>query len=104
MLKQLFDNLIGNALKYNNKQTPSIKISSEIEKDSLKVKIEDNGIGIPEVKVKDVFKAFLRAHSSKEYKGSRVELATCKKIMDIHSGTISVDSEVGKGSCFVLEF
>ena len=102
LLEQLFQNLINNALKYNENQKPEITIRSEEIRNTIE--IQDNGIGIPENKIQDVFKAFIRAHSASKYEGSGVGLATCKKIMDIHSGTISVSSEVGKGSCFSLCF
>ncbi|MGB1314738.1 MAG: sensor histidine kinase [Chitinophagales bacterium] len=102
LLEQLFKNLINNALKYNEKQIPEINIRKSENKKTIE--IQDNGIGIPENKIKEIFKAFTRAHSASKYEGSGVGLATCKKIMDIHSGTISVSSEVGKGSCFRLEF
>ena len=102
LLQQLFQNLINNALKYNENQKPEITIRSEETKNTIE--IIDNGIGIPENKIQDIFKAFTRAHSASKYEGSGVGLATCKKIMDLHSGTIFVSSEVGKGSCFSLIF
>ncbi len=102
LLEQLFKNLINNALKYNEKQIPEINIRKSVNKKTIE--IQDNGIGIPENKIKEIFKAFTRAHSASKYEGSGVGLATCKKIMDIHSGTISVSSEVGKGSVFKLQF
>ncbi|MGB1314737.1 MAG: sensor histidine kinase [Chitinophagales bacterium] len=100
LLQQLFQNLISNALKYNDTQKPEINISMS---ENI-LEISDNGIGIPANRISEVFKAFTRAHSASKYEGSGVGLATCKKVMDLHSGTISVSSEVGKGSVFKLKF
>ena len=104
LLNQLFNNLINNALKYNDKETPRIEINGNQINQKLQISIKDNGIGIPENKIPEIFNAFTRAHSASKYKGSGVGLAICKKIMDIHSGTIAVSSEVGKGTCFTLVF
>lgn len=102
LLTQLFENILSNALKYNDNEIPEIIIRTAADGNS--VEIVDNGIGIPKKRIHDIFKAFIRLHSSNKYEGSGVGLATCKKIMDIHLGTISVISEEEKGSTFILTF
>ncbi|MGB1019391.1 MAG: sensor histidine kinase, partial [Chitinophagales bacterium] len=102
LLEQLFQNLINNALIYNENQKPEITIRST--KNQNEIEIVDNGIGIPKNRINQIFKAFTRAHSASKYEGSGVGLAICKKIMDIHFGSISVSSEQGKGTCFTLTF
>ncbi len=102
LLEQLFQNLINNALIYNENQKPEITIRST--KNQNEIEIVDNGIGIPKNRINQIFKAFTRAHSASKYGGSGVGLAICKKIMDIHFGSISVSSKQGKGTCFTLTF
>jgi len=101
LLKQLFSNLIGNALKYHSKdRAPKIRISA-LEKDKCwEFKISDNGIGIEEVFREKIFDIFQRLHQREEYEGTGIGLAICKKIIDNFGGEIWVDSEFGKGSNF----
>ena len=100
-VKQLFQNLVFNAIKFRQKDiAPSINISVTAQDDYWKFSIKDNGIGIDPKNQDRVFGMFQRLHSRKEYEGSGIGLAFCKKIVELHQGTIWVESEVGKGSIF----
>ena len=98
-LLQLFLNLISNSLKFNN-HTPHIKISASIEDDEAVIKIKDNGIGMVHGPEGEIFEPFKRLHSKSEYEGTGIGLAICKRIVDVHQGTISVESKVGEGTEF----
>ncbi len=98
-LTQVFENLIGNALKYRSDQPPRISVSAaEADRDWV-FSVEDNGIGIPPEYQAQIFGIFKRLHGD-EYPGTGIGLATCKKIVDRHGGTIWVESEPGKGARF----
>jgi PAS domain S-box-containing protein len=98
-LTQVFENLIGNALKYRSEQTPRISVTAEEGAQDWVFSVEDNGIGIPPEYQAQIFGIFKRLHGD-EYPGTGIGLATCKKIVDRHGGTIWVASELGKGSRF----
>lgn len=100
---QLFQNLIGNAIKYNQNEQPQVKISTQKFATHLNLIVADNGIGIDENYRQKVFELFQRLHSKYEYNGSGIGLSICKKIMDGLEGKIYIqDSELG-GCAFVLE-
>lgn len=101
-LRQLLQNLIGNALKYKRKDTISeLIIRSQLLDDSIvRVEIQDNGIGIKEEHFQNIFVMFKRLHSRDEYEGTGIGLAICKKIVEKHNGTIGVSSTYGEGSTF----
>ena len=99
-LMQLFQNLIGNAVKFCDKKQPEIHISAERKNKEWVFSVKDNGIGIdPEYKER-IFQIFQRLHSRDEYPGTGIGLAVCKRIVERHGGKIWVESEVGKGSTF----
>ncbi|MFM2224722.1 MAG: hypothetical protein RJA07_924 [Bacteroidota bacterium] len=100
-LRLLFQNLIGNSIKYRKSDiSPVIKISSLYEAEHHKFIVKDNGIGFdPKFKEK-IFILFQRLHTPKEYSGTGIGLAHCKKIIDLHNGEIWADSELGMGSSF----
>ena len=101
VLRQLFSNLIGNALKYYSKERqPKIKISSLEKEKYWEFKITDNGIGIEEEFKEQIFIIFQRLHQRDEYEGTGIGLAICKKIVDNFGGKIWVDSRPGEGSSF----
>lgn len=102
-MRQLFQNLIGNALKFHGKD-PHIRIYAEAcWEGTCKIFIEDNGIGFEEKHLDRIFQPFQRLHGrSSPYKGSGVGLAICSKIVDRHNGTITAVSEPGKGSTFII--
>ena len=100
-LKQLFQNLILNAIKFRKKDiAPVITITVTPKKGFWQLSIADNGIGIDPKNQEKVFVMFQRLHSRKEYEGSGIGLAFCKKIVQLHQGTIWLESAVGKGSTF----
>jgi PAS domain S-box-containing protein len=104
-LVQLFQNLIGNAIKYQNRGSPTVHVSAArdgIAKWNFSVK--DNGLGIEPQYFERVFGMFQRLHKREEFTGTGMGLAICKKIVERHGGSISVESQLGQGStfCFVL--
>jgi len=102
-LTQLFFNLISNGLKFNDK-TPVIKVSGEERGDKVFIAVSDNGIGMEREDLQKIFEAFQRLHGKVEYEGTGIGLAIVKKIVDVHQGKIEVNSEVGKGTTFTIEF
>ena len=100
---QLFQNLIGNAIKFRKKEVnPFIKISCKEKELEHIIFIEDNGIGIKKKNKDFVFGAFHRLNSASEYEGTGLGLSICKKIIDNIGGRIWVESEFGKGAIFVF--
>ena len=104
-LLQLFQNLIGNALKYRSDAAPpSIKISSERRGKQWEIRVQDNGIGIEPQYASQVFGLFKRLHAHDKYAGTGIGLAICQKIVERYGGRIWVEAGNGPGSmfCFTL--
>ena len=99
-LVQLIQNLLSNALKFTDSQSPKIKISGFHENGHVKFSVTDNGIGIAETDIHKVFEIFRRLHTKKLYPGTGIGLAICKKIVDRHGGRIWPESNPGKGTTF----
>lgn len=100
-LRQLFQNLISNAIKFRRKDVQPVITVTASEQDSMYLfAVKDNGIGINEKYIPKLFVIFQRLHSDKEYKGTGIGLATCKKIVLLHNGNIWVESKEGEGSTF----
>jgi light-regulated signal transduction histidine kinase (bacteriophytochrome) len=100
-MRQVFQNLITNALKYSKKEIPTeIHITVKDLKDYWQFSVTDNGIGIEKEYHEKIFIIFQRLHTKEEYSGTGIGLAIVKKIIEIQDGKIWVESEKGKGSTF----
>jgi PAS domain S-box-containing protein len=104
-MRQLFQNLISNALKFHNKsEPPKIEIDSMYNENGFwKILIRDNGIGMKEEHIKRIFKPFERLHGTSEFPGTGMGLAICLKIVTRHHGKIVVKSSLGKGTLCIVE-
>jgi PAS domain S-box-containing protein len=104
-MRQLFGNLISNAIKYRSNQKPLIRIySNPLYREKFhEIHVKDNGIGFDEMYLEKIFKPFQRLHGrSSPYKGTGMGLAICTKILEHHGGSITAKSELGKGSTFIV--
>ena len=99
-LIRLFQNLVGNALKFKGSAVPKIQIWAELQGDDWVFAVKDNGIGIAPDYQERIFGMFARLHSRTKYSGTGIGLALCSKIAQRHGGRIWVESEVGSGSTF----
>jgi PAS domain S-box-containing protein len=99
-LHQLFQNVIGNAIKYRGHEPPRVHVTAARESGSWVFSIGDNGIGIAEEYHDHVFGLFKRLHNTVDYSGTGIGLAICKRIVQQYHGRIWVESELGKGSTF----
>jgi signal transduction histidine kinase len=105
-ITQLFQNLISNALKFRNPDvSPLLKIAIKtLDKQRFVIEISDNGIGMEQDLTHKIFNLFERLHNRNDYEGTGIGLATCKKVMEHLGGNITVQSKLGVGSSFFLEF
>lgn len=114
-MHQLFQNLISNALKFNDSPIPIVKIEArepldeetalyhlDNPSDYVAICVHDNGIGFDEKYKEKIFGIFQRLHSTNNYQGTGIGLAICKKIIENHQGFIRGEGQVGKGSTFVI--
>lgn len=115
LIKPLFHNLIGNALKYSKKDTePVIRITSEtsahingkviqgMNPKYCRIYVQDNGIGFDQKYAEEIFGMFKRLHHNSEFEGTGIGLALCKKIVEQHKGYISARSKLNEGSTFII--
>lgn len=112
-MRQLFQNLIGNALKFNRPNVPPVvKISGQIlgggaasveTGATYRLTFEDNGIGFENKNADKIFKVFQRLHGRSEYEGTGIGLAVCRRIAERHSGTIAAQSAPGAGATFIVD-
>lgn len=103
LLGMILQNLVENAIKYNESEVKCIQIDAQKSADDLKITVQDNGIGIPLTQKDRIFEAFQRLHTTHDYQGTGLGLAIAKKIMDLHGGKIWLESQT-VGSKFVLSF
>jgi signal transduction histidine kinase len=99
LLTQLFQNLLGNAMKFRAPGRPSrVRLAAELEDDEWHFRCEDNGIGVEPQYAERVFVIFQRLHSKDQYDGTGIGLALCKKIVEYHGGRIWLDTDRQEGS------
>lgn len=101
-LAQLFQNLVGNAIKFHGSAPPVVRITARREGAMVRFAVADNGIGIDPRFRERIFVIFQRLHTREAYPGTGIGLAVAKKIVERHGGTIEVESAVGAGSTFVF--
>lgn len=112
-MQRLFQNLIGNALKFRGEQPPLVRIKAEPTNGAeifpngeravrVRILVEDNGIGFDEIHLEKIFTPFKRLHSRNEYEGTGIGLTICRKIVERHGGSITAKSRPGEGSTFVI--
>ena len=103
MLRRLFENVLSNALKYTRENIiPEINISAAEKGQMVEITIKDNGIGFEEKLLSKIFTLFQRLHGREKYEGTGLGLAICRKIADMHDGSITATSKVGEGSTFFI--
>ncbi|MGZ3910655.1 MAG: ATP-binding protein [Flavisolibacter sp.] len=103
MIRQLFENIISNAIKYSRSTvTPVVAISCQEKEGNLEIAFKDNGIGFDEQYLPQMFTLFQRLHTRDRYEGTGLGLAICKKITDIHHGRIWAQGKEGEGSIFYI--
>ncbi len=100
---RLFQNLIGNALKFRGGEAPRIKVYGKLDRKRMcEIFVKDNGIGFDPQFAERIFKPFQRLHNRNEYDGTGMGLAICRKIVERHGGSIRAESVQGKGSAFII--
>ena len=99
-LDQVFQNLIGNAVKYRGEAPPRISINAERGPSEWVFSVKDNGIGIDSQYKEQIFGVFKRLHTAAEFSGTGIGLAICQRIIERRGGRLWVESEPGKGSTF----
>ena len=101
-LRQLFQNLLDNALTYAGAAPPTVRVSAERTGDDWEIAVRDEGIGMEPTATDGVFEVFQRLHSREEYEGTGIGLALCERIVERHGGEIWAESEPGEGSTFTF--
>ncbi|HEY9652651.1 MAG TPA: ATP-binding protein, partial [Coleofasciculaceae cyanobacterium] len=99
-LIQLLQNLIGNAIKFHREQSPQVHITAAQQDNYWLFQVRDNGIGIKPQYLERIFEVFKRLHTRREYPGTGIGLAICKKIITRHGGRIWAESNPGMGTTF----
>ena len=102
LIRQIIANLISNALKYSPADT-HIHVNLKLKDSCLMLTVEDQGIGIPEASLPQLFEPFHRAANAKQFKGTGLGLSIVKNCVERHQGNVKVESQVGKGTCFSVQ-
>jgi light-regulated signal transduction histidine kinase (bacteriophytochrome) len=101
-LAQVFQNLIGNALKFRSQALPRIHVGANELAEAWEIEVRDNGIGIEPQYFERIFMVFQRLHNKGEYPGTGIGLAIVKKVVERHGGSVRVESRPGEGSAFIF--
>jgi signal transduction histidine kinase len=102
-MRQLFQNLLGNALKFRRPDvTPELRVEAKVVDHIAELTVQDNGIGFDEQYATRIFRAFERLHGTRAFPGTGIGLALCRKIVERHHGTITATGEIGEGSTFTV--
>jgi signal transduction histidine kinase len=102
-MRQLLQNLLGNALKFRREDVAlELQVSAKVADGLAELKVTDNGIGFDAQYATRIFRAFERLHGARTYPGTGMGLALCRKIVERHRGTIHADSEIGQGTTFTV--
>lgn len=102
-LRQLFGNLVGNAVKFAGPgQSPVVRVAGSVEGDVVRFTVADDGIGVPERHRERIFRMFQRLHAREEYEGTGIGLAICRRIVQRHGGGIEVEDTPGGGATLVF--
>lgn len=99
-LQQVFQNLVGNALKYRDERVPEVHISAAARGADWCFSVRDNGIGIDPIYNEKIFGVFTRLHHNRKYSGTGIGVAICQRVVERYGGHIWVESKLGKGSAF----
>jgi signal transduction histidine kinase len=99
-LSLLFQNLVGNAIKFSDGSAPRVSITASVEGEQAQFAVRDNGIGIDPKHAERIFQPFQRLHGEDRYEGTGIGLAICQRIVTHHGGRIWAESDVGTGSTF----
>jgi PAS domain S-box-containing protein len=103
LLRIALQNLVSNGLKFTAKGVqPIVRLGARIEDGHIFITVQDNGIGMASDQTEKIFQMFQRLHSRKQYPGTGIGLSICRRIAELHGGTITVSSVPGEGSCFTL--
>ena len=101
-LLRVFQNLLGNAVKFRGEAAPVVRVGAERTGDRWQVSVSDNGIGIDPQFTERIFRPFRRLHTTAQYPGTGIGLAICRKIVERHGGTLAVISAEGEGATFTF--
>lgn len=99
-LARVFQNLVGNAIKFTGEETPEVSIEAERDEGHWQFSVRDNGIGMKPEQSERIFEPFQRLHGEEDYPGTGIGLAVCERMVDQHGGKIWVLSRPGEGSVF----
>lgn len=104
LIRELFYNIVANAIKYRRREKPRISVTARADEEGVRVTVADNGMGIPPGELEKVIEPFARGTNASSLPGTGLGLALCRQIVDVHRGTLTLDSTVGQGTKVTLYF